>query len=114
MNSFGKLFEQFQSLLPRYAAVGDALAIGQGLPGNQSLRTRDETTLDHYSEDALVSVGNLLDYIATNGLLLCVIPVAVGMAAIDHETRRELRFLQLRTNLVDGIGGVVRSISSTS
>jgi hypothetical protein len=114
LNSFGKFFEQFQSLLPRYAAVGDALAIGQWLPGNQPLCARDKAALDHHSDDALVSVGNLPDHIATNGLLLGVIAVAVGMAAIDHETRRELRFLQLPANLIDGIGGIVRSISSTS
>src|ERR1700721_3900664 len=81
--------------VPIDAAIGDALSIDEWLAWYEFLRSRDQIALDHDAEDAAVSRGNLCGDIAAHEALTSVVLVAVGVAAVDHDMRRDPGFLHL-------------------
>ena len=75
---------------------------------------RHKVAFDQYPDDAFLSVFNLFHNITTHRRLLCVVFVAVGMAAINHDRGGQFRLFQLCTDLINRIGRVVGSLSPTS
>src|SRR5688572_31387005 len=51
--------EHLDRRLPIDAAVGDALAVAQGLAGHQVLLSADQMAFDHHADDAAVAVLDL-------------------------------------------------------
>ena len=60
-----------------------------GSPWNQLLRSRDQIAFQHHADDVPVALGNLPCDVAANRGLTRVVFIAVGVAAINHDARRQ-------------------------
>src|SRR5450631_1698912 len=96
---------------PIDAGIGDALSIDQWPAWHEFLRPRDQIALEHDPEDAAVSRGNLCGDLAAHEALTSVVLIAVGVAAVDHDTRRDARFLHLLCGLRHGGSVVIRRLT---
>src|SRR5438128_2656973 len=77
--------------LPAHAGVGDALTVAKRGRVFQILSPVDQKALHHHAEDRALSVGDLLREIVRRDGLPAVVLVAVAVARVDHEPRREAR-----------------------
>src|SRR5262245_59864475 len=81
-----KFFQQRNGLFPSNAGIGNALAIDEFFPGQEILTSGFQMTLDHDSNDPLVSACNLAgDFVADLDLTRVVL-LTVGVAQIDHDS----------------------------
>ena len=78
---------------PVDAGVGDALAVDERLAGDEFLRAGDEIALDHDADDAAVAGGDLRGDVVADDGLAAVVLVAVGVAEVDHDARRDAGLL---------------------
>ena len=99
---------------PIDAGIGDALSIYQWLAWHEFLRTCDQIALHHDTEDATVSRGNLCGNISAHEALMSVVLMAVGVAAVDHDTRRNAGFLHLLCGLRHGGSVVIRRLTAAA
>ena len=96
--------------IPAQAGIGDALAIGQlggvVLARGELLRAGLQVAFDHQPEHAARAASDLAGDVARHFELALMLLAAVGMAAIDHQRRRQTRGLEV---LAGGghAGGVV-------
>src|SRR5690606_26649972 len=60
LDGVGKEVEHAAGVVPAEAAVGDALAVGEGGAWNDVLAARDEKALEHDAEDRGASAGDLV------------------------------------------------------
>src|SRR3984885_1729853 len=98
---------------PIDAGIGDALSIDQRLTWHEFLCPGNQIALDHDPQDVTVSRGNLRGDIAAHETLTSVVLIAVGMAAVDHDARREAGFLHLLRGLRHCGSVVIRRLTPT-
>src|SRR5690606_34175590 len=86
--------QRLHRIAPAQAGIGDALAVlqrgGIVLARGELLRARLDMALDHYAENRLRAARDLRAHVAGHIDLLFVLLAAVGVAEVDHETRRLL------------------------
>ena len=92
---------------PVDAGVGDALAVDEGLAGDEFLCAGDQVALNHDADDVRLSCGDLRGYVVADDGLAAVVLVAVGVAEVDHDAGLEAGLLHLRGGFGDAVGGVV-------
>src|ERR1035437_6963586 len=108
----GQFGEQGVGFWPVYAGVGDALAVDEGLAGDELLRAGDQIALDHDAHNPSIAAltaraCDLLRDIVTDDGLAAVILAAVGVGEVDHDARFDAGLLHLLGGFGDAIGGVV-------
>ena len=103
-----QLGEQSAGFVPADAGVGDALAVDQFAAGDELLRSGDQIAFKHHADDAAIAGGDLRGDIAADGGLAGVVLAAVGVAAVDHDARRQAGLLEQPAGFVDRGGIVVR------
>ena len=96
----GEAMQHGLRFIPAEASIRDALAVGQGTLG-VVLGARDEVTFDHQGCNSGFAGFNLLGEILRNGRLSGRILATVGMAAVDHDPRRQTFCLQQVCCLAD-------------
>lgn len=98
--------------LPVEAGVGDALAVDEGLAGDELLRAGDQIALDHDAHNPSIAAlaagaGDLAGDIVADDGLAAIVFAAVGMGEVDHDAGRKAGFFHLGRGLGDAFGGVV-------
>ena len=83
----GELLEQRVGLVPVDAGVGNALAVGERLTGNELLRAGNQIALEHHPDYVRIAPGNLGGDVSADNRLTVVILAAVSVAAVNHDAR---------------------------
>src|SRR5262249_17753857 len=104
----GEIAQERHAVLPADARVGQALAVGQRLAGNQILAPGLEVRLDHHAEDAVLPRGDLPADLARDVDLPLIHLLAVRVAAVDHQALLQARPRELLRRRLDAAGVVVR------
>ena len=78
------------------------------------LRTGYQIALQHDTDDAAVSAGNLARYIPADSPLTGMVLVAIGMASIDHDVGFQPGLLQLAAGRFYGLSRVIHAALATS
>src|SRR2546427_9492621 len=86
--------------LPAHAGVGDALAVAQRGWVAQLLAAVDEKALHHDAEDRSLAVRDLLGDVVRGERLTAIVLVAVAVARVDHEPRRQAGVHESRGGLL--------------
>jgi hypothetical protein len=81
-----QLAQQNRGFVPANAGIRNALAINQLGSRKQPLGSGNQIALKHYAANALGSLRDLRRNITANHWLPGMVLIAVGMAAINHET----------------------------
>ena len=110
----GELGEQRAGFVPVDAGVGDALAVNQGLAGNEFLRASDEIALDHDADDVAIALGDLRGHVVADDGLAAVILAAVGVAEVDHDAGRDAGLPHERGGFSNAIGGIVYGFAAAA
>src|SRR5436190_17519485 len=89
----GQLAQRRYRVRPGEARVGDALTACQRLARDRVLPAADQVALDHHARDRAAAGADLARDVARHLGLPRRIFAAVAVAAVDHQTRRQLRLL---------------------
>src|SRR3546814_575356 len=87
-------FQHLHRSVPIYATVGNALAVGQRLPGHHVLAPTDQIAFHHDAEYPLVARFHLLCYVIQYQRLVSVVFIAVRVTGIDHDAGAQTGFFQ--------------------
>ena len=100
---------------PVDAGVGDALAVYEGLAGNEFLRAGDQVALDHDADDVVISGGDLRGNIFAHDRLAAIVFLAVGVTEVDHDAGRDAGALEegggfsnAGSSVVDGVAAAAQ------
>src|SRR5256885_3725150 len=87
----GELPQHRHRRLPGKTGVGDGLAVHEVSPVLQVLTALHEKGLEHHADDPGLALGDLRRHVAGHDGLAPEVMVAVAVARIHHEARRQLR-----------------------
>jgi hypothetical protein len=91
-------FQYIDRIIPTQACISNALTINElsriVLACREFLSTRFQVAFQHHAKDVLRSTGQLLSDIVCDIDLTLVLFVAVGVRAVDLQTRIDIRGLQ--------------------
>src|SRR6266545_3223822 len=110
----GQAAERRHRRVPTEAPVGDAPAVHEGVATAHVLAALDQEALHHDTEDRGIALGDLLADVLGHARLPPPVLLAVAVARVDHEPRREPGVAQGLRHFLDARRAVVGTALATA